>query len=134
MYRCRYFIIEELVPEEIYMERGQKAWELLDESMLIAIDRLRERFGRMKINDWHRGGIRQWSGLRTANSPYYKPYSQHTFGRAFDIIPLDANVDEVRRYILEHPGEFPEIHGIELAVSWLHVDGRNYNGILIFTG
>lgn len=132
MYRCKNFSIEELVPQYVYLQRSENAWELLDEQLLRAIDRLRDRFGRMKINDWKWGGERQWSGLRTPESPFYSLYSQHTYGQAFDILPLDAEVDEVRGYILEHPEEFPEIGGIELGVNWLHVDGRNYSGIKTF--
>jgi hypothetical protein len=132
MYRCKNFTIEELVPQYVYIQRGEKAWELLDEKMLRTLDRLRDHFGRMKINDWVWSGERQWSGLRTPDSPFYSPYSQHTFGRAFDILFLDAETDEVRGYILEHPGEFPEIGGVELGVSWLHIDGRNHAGIKTF--
>ena len=43
MYRCEYFALYELVPEEVYLERGEKAWELLDKRLLITLDRLRER-------------------------------------------------------------------------------------------
>jgi hypothetical protein len=114
------------------MQRGNKAWELLDEGMLRAIDRLRGRFGRMVVNDWHRGGEREWSGIRLPGSPFYSQYSQHTYGRAFDMICLDADVDEVRGYILAHPNEYPEIRGVELGTSWLHVDGRNFDGIKTF--
>jgi hypothetical protein len=133
MYQCKYFKIQELVPPEVFEKRGYKSWELMDQKMLIVIDRLRDMFGPMIINNWHIGGERKWSGLRTPDSPYYSPYSQHTFGRAFDIIFTEAGIDDVRRYILNHESEFPEIGGVELDTSWLHIDGRNANGIRTFT-
>ena len=45
MYICKHFDIFELVPEEIFKGRGQKAWELLDDRLLITIDALRGHLG-----------------------------------------------------------------------------------------
>ena len=132
-YRCKYFTIQELVSKKTYDERGEKAWQLLDANMLIMIDNVRDIFGRMIINNWNISGNREWSGLRTPDSPFYSTYSQHSFGRAFDMIPIDANVHNVRQYIIENPHRFKHIGGIENGVPWLHIDGRNYDGILQFT-
>ena len=125
MYICDHFFIHELVPRHVYAERGAKAWELLDDRMLRLIDRLREKFGKMTINNWYWGGDREWSGLRTAGSPFYSPYSQHSFGRAFDAIFDEVGIETVRQYILNNPDEFPELMSLELDVSWLHGDVRN---------
>lgn len=129
---CRWFEIRELVPRHVYEARGDRAWQLLDAGMLAVLDRLRERFGPMIVNNWHRSGEREWSGLRTPGSPYYSPYSQHSFGRAFDVLFLRADVETVRQHILANPELYPEIGGVELDVSWLHIDGRNVDGILRF--
>lgn len=135
MYKCKYFKIHELVPPNVYEERGERAWYLLDNRMLMVIDRLREKFGLMTINNYEFGGVREWAGLRTSNSPYYSAYSQHSFGRAFDIIFKDTSTDRVRNHILANQEEFPEIGGIELGTSWLHIDGRNHDSkILTFKG
>ncbi len=136
-YKCKHFVIEELVPPQVFKDRGQKAWELLDVRALMTIDALREKFGSMTINNWKWNGDRQWSGLRTSDSPYYSPYSQHSFGRAFDCIFKDISTEEVRVYILENPEEFPYIKGIELdgtkiKVSWLHFDVRNVDTLSTF--
>jgi hypothetical protein len=133
MYTCKFFEIEELVHPQVFQDRGYKAWMLLDKGLLMAIDRLRERFGPMIINNWKFGGERKWSGLRNPDCPDYSQYSQHTFGRAFDILFTETSVDDVRRYILNHEDEFPEIGGVELNTSWLHIDGRNAEGIRTFT-
>ncbi len=127
MYKCTYFALHELVPEEVYLERGESAWESLDESMLMSLDRLREHYGLMTVNNWYWGGSRQWSGLRIPGSPNYKPYSQHTFGRAADCLFEKYSAEEVRKDILSTPNDskFELISSIELDVSWLHFDVRN---------
>jgi len=125
MYKCEHFIIQELVPPAVYSDRGNKAWELLDPAALFTLDSLRDRFGVITVNNWHLGGDRQWSGLRTPDSPYYSKYSQHTFGRAFDCLFTSTTAEDVRQTILANPEDFPEITSMELGTSWLHFDVRN---------
>lgn len=136
MYKCKYFKIQELVPPEIYQSRGNKAWQLMDVRLLKLIDNLREEFGTATINNWSWGGDRQWSGLRTKDSPYYSPTSQHTFGRAADIL-FKVSAENVRQAIMESPELFL-VDGIESItlennVSWVHVDVRNNDyGVNLF--
>lgn len=132
MYKCKHFDIRELVPPEIYERRGDASWELMDERILMMADEIREKFGRCIINTWHSksliklvGSRRISSGLRIKGSPSYSPTSQHSFGRALDIITIDTPVDVVRNYILQNPNEFGFISGVEIGVSWLHIDCRN---------
>lgn len=133
MYKCRWFKIQELVPPHVYEERGEKAWELLDERALISLDALRDMFGPLTCNDWHIGGGRKWSGLRTAESPYYSPYSQHTMGRAFDVISGIHSAESMREKVLRHRKEkFSYITGLELNVTWLHFDVRNHAPVKVF--
>lgn len=132
MYKCEYFMLQELVPKHVYKDRGQKAWELLDDRALRTLDGLRRMFGVTVVNNWHGGGDRQWSGLRTPESPYGSQYSQHRLGQAFDCIFAEKSAEEVREYILSHQHEFPYIRGIELGVSWLHFDVGNRRGEEIF--
>lgn len=132
MYKCKHFEIHELVPKHIYESRGERAWELLDERALFTLDLLRDRFGPITVNNYAFGGSRQWSGLRTAQSPYYSETSQHSFGRAFDCLFRDSKAEAVRRHILSDPGDY-NITGIELNVAWLHFDCRNSFKIKTFT-
>jgi len=133
MYQCRHFVIQELVDPEIYKKRGNKAWELLDERALITLDALRDKFGPICVNNWHTGGKRKWSGLRTAESPYYSPTSQHSFGRAFDCVPLALDVESLRSQVIrDRQKNFPYITGIELGVSWFHFDVRNHTPLKVF--
>lgn len=127
---AKHFKIVELVPPNVHNARGEKAWELIDPRLIEILDRLRSRYGKMTVNNWFWGGEREWSGLRTPDSPYYSPYSQHSFGRAADCLFADVSVEEVRADILG--GGFSFVGGIEEDVSWLHIDVRNYNGIKRF--
>ncbi len=134
-YQCKHFAIHELVDKDTYNARGNESWELLDNRLLWTIDRLRERYGLMTINDWAWLGDRSWSGLRTSESPWYSPYSQHTFGRAVDILFQDYTAESIRQNILAHPddGDFKYINSLELGVSWVHLDVRNCKRIKTFT-
>ena len=86
----------------------------------------------MTINNWLWNGNRNQSGLRSDDSKYYSPTSQHSFGRAIDCVFSIYSVDEVREYLIQNQDEFPEMKGIENKVSWLHVDVRNRTELLAF--
>lgn len=133
--KSRYFDIQELVDEITYKARGEKAWELLDPNLIKVIDRIKEEFseGTMVINNWQWGGPRSESGLRNAFSRHYSPYSQHSLGKAVDCIFSAYETEEVRQYIIDNIEKFPEIKGIEKGVSWLHIDVRNRDELLIFS-
>ena len=86
------------------------------------------------MNNWYWGRDREWSGLRTKDSPYYSDYSQHTFGRAADCLFRDHNTDQIREDILANPDDlaFELIGSLELSVSWLHFDVRNCDRIMTY--
>lgn len=134
MYKCNYFDIHELVPKDVYEKYGETAWKLMDDRILITIDKLRYRYGKMTINNYYWGGDRQWSGLRTPDSPYYNFTSQHSYGRAVDIIFKEVTTEEVRNDLLNNPDEdtFKLITAVELDVSWLHIDVRNVKRLFTF--
>ena len=131
MYKCEHFSVHELVPPDVFNKRGEKAWELLDERLLITLDKLRKRYGSMTINNYYWGKDREWSGLRTADSPYFSAYSQHSFGRAADCLFKGISAEDVRQDILANPNDkdFVLIGSLELGVSWLHFDVRNCDRI-----
>lgn len=131
-YMPKYFAVQELVPRHVYDERGEAAWELLDPLLLESIDAIRQHLGPATINNWHTGGNRQWSGFRSSRSPYGGQYSQHRFGRAADMLFRDVPPNEARQFVMDNPGKFPLITGIELDVNWLHVDVRHTQGIKTF--
>lgn len=122
------FLIEELVPKELLEVLHEDIlWKLIDSKLIESIETIKRKFpeGTMTINNYKWGGSRNWSGVRTKSSPYYSPTSQHSLGKAVDAVFSAYDVNEVRQYIITHPEEFPHIKGIELGVSWLHIDVRN---------
>jgi len=129
IYKPKYFDIEELVSPEIFSVRGQRAWELLDTYALVTLDQLRERFGKIRINDWHWDGQFKYSGLRPEGGTTGNWWSQHRFGRAFDCKPKDITPQEMHAAILATPDKFPHIRALEAIVatpSWVHFDCRNH--------
>jgi hypothetical protein len=139
MYKCKHFKLHELVDPTTYKVKGETAWELLDSRLLITLDRMRDKYGRMTINNWFWDGEREWSGLRTPDSPYYSTYSQHTYGRAADIIFADYTAEQVRQDIVQsinHTHRIDKIYeyitAVELNVNWLHFDVRNCQQLKTF--
>jgi len=118
--------LDEYIPENLYKRLQKKPHiliGLLDRRLIMADQMLRDQFGPVTINNWWDNGERNWSGIRTVESPYYSETSQHTWGRASDKIFKDATEQEVREYI---KGMYEElgITCIEENVSWIHSDTR----------
>ena len=129
IYRPRYFSLEELVCPEIVEARGERAWELLDVYALVTLDQLRERFGKMTVNDWHWDGQFKYSGLRPEGGSTGNWWSQHRFGRAFDIKPKETTPQEVHAEILKTQDKFPHLRVLEAIAAtptWVHFDTRGH--------
>jgi hypothetical protein len=139
MFRPEKFSLHELVQPGYYSKYGDFSYKFLDPRALMVIDAIRNRYGPMTCNNYHWGGDRTQSGLRSPDQHYYSPTSQHTFGRAFDLIPRNVTAQEIREDlqdfslgILKLPSFIDSIT-LEDDVSWLHVDVRNNNrGINLF--
>jgi len=132
--KSKYFKIHELVPKKMYEKYGEKAWRYVDVRLIESIDKLKEHFnlGTMTINNYFWGGDREWSGIRTPESSYYNYGSQHSYANAFDIVFSHYSAEEVRNYIIDNQHEFPHIKGLELGVSWVHLDVRNEDELVLF--
>lgn len=131
MFKPDHFKLYELVPENYYNKYGEKCWQLLDVRALMVIDAIRRTYGPMKCNTWINGGNRTQSGLRVQGQKYYKPRSQHSFGRAFDLISTSFTAEEIRSDLKDSgisklglPDWIDSIT-FEDNVSWIHVDVRN---------
>jgi len=130
-YRPKHFILQELVPPDIYHARGESAWELLDPRALVTADTVRDTFGPTTINNWHAGGRFRESGLRSFSSPTGAKLSQHRFGRGNDCKFRLATPQEAYEYILLHAEKFPYLTTLEditHTASWLHFDVRLSSG------
>lgn len=133
-YRPRHFIVQELVPPDVYEARGEAAWELLDPRLLASLDRLRAFFGPVTVNNWHWGGAYRESGLRSTQTAVGARFSQHKFGRAADCKFRDVTPQEAFERILAAPDDFPTITCLEDVAhtpTWLHVDVRNCERIKV---
>jgi len=145
-YIPKHFAPHELVPPDIYGELNGdqvKIFRLFDDRLLITLDRLRERYGLITVNNWLWDGGRTESGLRnprTATGGGAR-WSDHKFGRAIDCLFKKTTPDQVRRDILDDPYwyTFEFITCLEMTISgqpisWLHFATRNWdkksNGIL----
>ena len=121
------FAVHELVPKDVYKDRGEKAIQLMDRELLTFIDKLRTHLGRsITVNNWQWGGPFQYRGLRDANSDVYSKYSQHSFGKALDFDVDGMTAEEVRQWIIDNRllSWVRPITFIEDGVSWVHVDTR----------
>jgi len=132
--QSKHFKIHELVPKKMYSKYGNKAWRYVDVRLIETIDILKEHFnlGTMTINNYFWGGNREWSGIRTPDSPNYSYGSQHSYANAFDIVFSDYSAEEVRNYIIENKNVFKYVKGMELDVSWVHLDCRNEDEMVLF--
>lgn len=130
MIKAYHFEIHELVPPKTYTKYGQKAWWFIDPNLIALIDAMRDEFGSATINNYFWKGARTESGLRTPDCKYYTPHSQHSHGRAADILFKEFSSDDVRKAMCENPEKWLDIApSITLeegeGVSWVHVDVRN---------
>lgn len=125
--KSKHFRIEELVPKELFdLLHEDTLWAIFDDDLIIALDTIKEKFsnGTMTVNNWLWNGNRSQSGIRTKESKYYSPTSQHSKGCAIDCVFSEYNAEEVRKYIVENREEFPTITRLEDKVSWLHFDTK----------
>jgi hypothetical protein len=129
-YRPKNFILQELVPPEIFKSMGARAWELLDVPATMTLQALRDNLGPIIVNNWHVGGSYKESGLRSANTTTGAKKSQHKLGKAFDCKFKHCSPREARDYVLAHPEKFPHLTTIEnpdATPTWFHFDTRSHN-------
>lgn len=134
-YTPKHFDLVEFLPKEVYekltAETKWKGWMMLDERMLRHADQCREAFGPLTINNWNIGGKRNESGLRVPGMATYNPFSQHSFGRAFDCVSSTWTGEKMRQYILANKDKFPYVTRMEKGTSWLHSDCGNAEPITL---
>lgn len=127
--------LDEYIPEYLYREYEGKEIELIkliDQRLIQSDQKLRDIFGPITINNWWTGGMRNWSGLRTSDSPYYSPTSMHSVGKASDKLFKDYDSDEVQDWIKVHWKEIG-VTRMEIGVSWVHTDVKKTDGKNLIT-
>ena len=129
-YEPKNFILQELVPPEIWEEREWKSIWLLDQNMIKMVDGIREFFDKpITINNWKWEGQFTLRGFRPEGTKIGSKLSQHKFGRAADMDIKDYSAEQARQIIIENQKSplLNWITVIEDNVSWLHADCRNIN-------
>ena len=127
------FIIQELVPSEVYSKFGEKSWMFLSRNILSTLAELRILFDKpITVNTWKWGGRFEQRGFRTWHhysnlQQYVESFSQHKFGNALDFDVKNINADKAREYIRrwKNQGCLPNLTRIETGVSWVHIDCAN---------
>lgn len=128
LYKPEFFELEEFVSAPVFDRFGQSAWWFIDVRIVWTADAIRHYFDRaVKINSWKWGGPFQFRGFRPYQSADWKPWSQHSFGRAIDFDVQGMDAQAVRSEVLAHQKDphFRFITAIEDDVSWVHVDCRD---------
>ena len=124
LYTPKYFTLEELWPPGFDMN-----WLVFDERILKAADMLREEYGPMICNDWKWGGKNKFRGWRPPYTDVGAAYSQHKFGRALDLVPVNCTAKEVTDIIRLTPDfhKLKYITCVEVGKPWVHIDCRNWD-------
>ena len=122
------FTVQELVPAEVYTERGDAAAQLMDIRIVNVAQWLRDKTGKsITINSWGSGGQYKESGLRNFETSTGAKWSQHKFGRALDLKVQGMEAEEVRQLIRNNWAELREI-GLTCiekdTPTWVHIDCR----------
>lgn len=138
-YRCRYFVIKELVNPALLKKIGENiAWIMFDEQLLRKADAIRAKYGPCTINT---DGLTD-CGLRDPQSPTGAKYSMHKIARGLDLHirtieqaaakikdPVERKKFKIREYnkvreqlMVNH--EF-DCLSFEHNIPWLHCDTGN---------
>lgn len=109
--KCKHFDIRELVPPSFYNDYGENCWQLFDDRLLKALDKLFEKFGQIEINNWLSGGKRKYEAFLppycvTKHSIFATDFfNPGRCGRAATIYFKDAQIEDVAEF-LEGPKGF----------------------------
>lgn len=128
MYIPKYFTIHELVDPYFLKYPEQTLWSRFHAPYLMALDRLRERYGRMVINGSFNGQTYTQSGARRFDTTLGAELSLHKFWAAFDTKYYDVTPEEVMMDILANEHLWDVIGRMEdarVTLSWLHLDFGN---------
>lgn len=122
------FVLQELVPPDVFGLLGDKAIRLIDPNVLAILAQIRADYGPLIVNNWHTGGQFKFRGFRPLNCTEGAPKSMHKEGKAIDCHSPRISVEQLRREVIakaktRHP-IYSLIGGIEGGVNWLHFDTR----------
>ena len=131
------FYIYELVPENIYDRFEDGSIRFLDEEAVRMLQFIRDYFGKpFIVNNWIKGGHRQYSGFRPPDCPEGAELSSHKLGKAFDFLPLGVPSQKIIDKILSDNEFFVNgVRAIETGTNgWVHVSAQwtNKSEIVVY--
>ena len=131
------FDLREYIHTDIYTKIGDRSADFLHPRLIYTVQALRERFGAIRINDWHTGGRFESSGLRLPHGGVGAMLSSHKFGTAADLKFASITPEEVQNAINSHQDQYPFISRMENAIitkTWLHIEcgSRRVGSIIVF--
>jgi len=146
MYKCEHFEIEELVSPAVHEARKHKQdwWRFFNPLALKGLDKLRDRYGSITINNWKWGGIYDGRGFHFQGEEKRSEFSGHRQWGSFDLSPNEVTAEEMRVDLLGfEPTEngilapiegFEEITELEYGITWFHVRFcSNIDGVLVYS-
>ena len=142
------FILPELVPPQVWEKRGERSIELLDDRILIFLQKVRNYYRKpVIVNTWYfdqdtknlykeikkddriferiitgYNNVFFYRGLRPFEYKEGATYSQHKYGRAVDFHISGMDSEEIRKDVLA--GRIKGITTMETDISWFHGDVR----------
>ena len=126
------FATKELVPPEVYAERGEAASQLMDKRIVDVAQWISDKTGKdIIVNGTLAGHIYTESGLRNFNTTTGAKWSQHKYGRALDLKVVGMTPEEGRQLLKDN---WEELKAIGLTCiekdtpGWVHIDCR-YTGL-----
>lgn len=134
-----FFWTEDYVSRVVYQKWGENSLWFMDQEMVKFSFDFRKALNKpVNINTWREGGTFVGSGFRDQSVKEWKPFSQHSFGRAIDLRVSGMTSFELVDFLIKNRSKFPMITSYEdpddtvvknaqgIAVGgWLHVDKRH---------
>lgn len=141
------FYLHEFIDKNTYLEYERKDklqllvykldWRIIEGLQLLR-DNLSKEYKKdipLFVNNWAYGLNRQYSGLRFPGKPYYSEGSQHSYGRAVDVVSIITS-EKIRQHILKNKNTYLlYFNRLEDKVSWTHIDNgwdNDINKITLF--
>lgn len=134
MKASRNFSYKELVPPDIWREFGSSSRWFVDQEAVKALQWVRDKVkAPVFVNNWPLGGDNTLRGYRPPTTEVGAFYSQHKFGRAFDISSGAIDAEELYEMIRENEQEalsmgITTLEDISYTESWVHFDVRDTGG------
>lgn len=132
MYKCTYFIIEELVHPQILEDLGEiNCWLRFDEDALRDLDIIRTLWDDgIAINGNYWGKTFVDSGARHPRVSVGATWSLHKLFKAFDLKPLNGEIKKFHKFVFDLIKEgrlkhFNAVENFKYTKGWCHIARMN---------